>query len=226
MDNITFPTRTVRQSFSYRFVNQMRGRQTAVSGAETIIPSFSGYWEATIDFIVHGSPSHVRLEESARLEWQAFIAQMDGGLGTALIPFNLPALAETDTTGPVSQSSTAAFDTFEHWSFDTDTRGSIVLAEAAAVRATILKLALTDSQGLRPGHGFSIGDRFYRVQTTSDDGKTIKVQPPLRASAAIGTELNADQPVCKMRLASEGEGEVTFMPNRIDQGTVTFREAL
>jgi len=82
MGNIAFPRQAKLTTSGFRMVGQMRGRETAISGAESIIPSFSGHWTVSISFFIHN--------EEARLEWQAFLAQMEGGIGTTLVPVTLP----------------------------------------------------------------------------------------------------------------------------------------
>jgi len=198
-------------------VGQMRGRETAISGAESIIPSFSGHWTVSISFFIHN--------EEARLEWQAFLAQMEGGIGTTLVPVTLPYRPRNARGGRASVTEVPEFSTFEHWSFVNDARASIMVKTDAPLRATDIELTLTDSLGLRPGHSLSIGERFHRVQRSWDDGAKIRIQPPLRAGAAAGSIVETDNPVCKMRFASEGEGEVDFSLSEIDRPTVKFREA-
>ena len=217
MSDVAFPQLTRFAVSSFRMINKMRGRQTAISGAESIIPSFAGHWAVAVTFVIHG--------EDARLEWQGFLAQMEGGIGTTDVPIYLQHRPKDGRGGNAPHNVKPAFNTFEHWSFVNTSRGAIVLENNAALRATDLSLTLNDSLGLRPGHAFSIGDRFYRVQQSWDNGTKVRVEPPLRSSAAAGEIIETDNPVCKMRFVSEGEGEVDFGPRRIDSPTVTFREA-
>tara|TARA_R110002049_G_scaffold304618_3_gene500045 strand:- start:3068 stop:3724 length:657 start_codon:yes stop_codon:yes gene_type:complete len=217
MDDIPFPRLAKMTTVDFRMVGQMRGRETSISGAESIIPSFSGHWTVSISFFIW--------TEAARLEWQSFLAQMEGGIGTTLVPVFLPYRPFDQRGGPAPVTEPPKFSTFEHWSFVNDTVPAITVRTGAALRSTDLDLTLTDSFGMRPGHGLSIGDRFYRVQRSWDDGAKIRIQPPLRAAAVTGDIVETDNPVCKMRFASEGEGEVDFTLNDIDRPTVTFREA-
>jgi hypothetical protein len=217
MNDIAFPRLAKMTTSGFRMVGQMRGRETAISGAESIIPSFSGHWAVSISFFIHN--------EAARLEWQAFLAQMEGGIGTTLVPIGLPYRPVDQRGGRASVTGQPEFSTFEHWSFVNDARAAIMVKTDAPLRATDIELTLTDSLGLRPGHSLSIGERFHRVQRSWDDGAKIRIQPPLRAGAAAGSIVETDNPVCKMRFASEGEGEVDFSLSEIDRPTVKFREA-
>ncbi|WPZ24861.1 hypothetical protein UM399_11875 [Sulfitobacter pontiacus] len=216
-DDIAFPRLAKKTSSGFRMAGQMRGRETAITGAESIIPSFAGHWVVTISFLMH--------TEAASLEWQGFLAQMEGGIGTTLVPVFLPYRPKNTQGGPASVTGAPAFSTFEHWSFVNEGRAAITLATAADLRATDLDLTLSDSLGLRPGHGLTLGDRFHRVQRSWEDGSKVRVQPPLRQAAVAGAVVETDNPVCRMRFASEGDGEVDFMPNRVERATVTFREA-
>jgi hypothetical protein len=217
MDEIAFPRLAKKTSSGFRMVGQMRGRETSISGAESIIPSFAGHWVVTISFLMH--------TEAASLEWQGFLAQMEGGIGTTLVPVFLPYRPKDATGGSAPVSDAPQFSTFEHWSFVNDGRAAITLREAAPLRSTDLDLTLSDSLGLRPGHGLTVGDRFHRVQRSWDDGAKVRIQPPLRAAVPADTIVETDNPVCRMRFASEDEGEVEFMPNGVERTSITFREA-
>jgi len=217
MSDIAFPRLAKMTTSGFRMVGQMRGRETAISGAESIIPSFSGHWTVSISFFIHN--------EAARLEWQAFLAQMEGGIGTTLVPIGLPYRPVDQRGGRASVTGQPEFGTFEHWSFVSEARPAVVVKTDAPLRSTDLDLTLADSLGLRPGHGLSIGDRFHRVQRSWEDGTKIRIQPPLRAAAPAGAIVETDNPVCKMRFASEDEGEVDFSLSEIDRPTVIFREA-
>jgi len=215
--NVPFPRLAKKTTSGFRMVSQMRGRQTAISGAESIIPSFAGHWVVAVSFFIYG--------EDARLEWQAFLAQMEGGIGTTDVPVYLPHRPKDARGGSAPVTEPPAFDTFEYWSFVNTARGAIELASNAAMRSTDLSLTLNDSLGLRPGHGLTVGDRFHRVQKSWDNGTKVRIQPPLRAAALAGDLVETDNPVCKMRFASEDDGEVEFQPNGVDRATIIFREA-
>ena len=217
-DDIAFPRFAKRYSAGFFLAGQMRGRETAISGAESIIPSFAGHWRVTMTFFLQN--------EDARLDWEGFLAQMEGGIGTTLVPVRLPYRPKGSGGGNAPVSTQPAFATFEHWSFVNETRAAITLREAAPLRSTDLDLTLSDSLGLRPGHGLTVGDRFYRVQRSWDDGAKVRIQPPLREAAAAGAIIETDNPVCRMRFASEGEGETEYgLFAKFSRATVTFREA-
>ena len=203
-----------------RMVGEARPAQQSISGAETIIPAMGARWEVTGSFVIHG--------EQQELAWQAFIAQMEGGLGTTLVPIWSRFRPLTATGGRVDWDNTAGLygaQTFEHFGFENPQIVGARLASPAALRATQITIELMDSIGIRPGQYFSIGERLHQVQHHWQVGgvRQVMIRPPLRVEAPAGTALELFRPVCLMRLA-ELAGDIEYTPDLASRVTCRFIE--
>lgn len=220
----TFPFRLLSQDLTPRFVGASLEPQRSISGAETVIPSLGGRWEVTASFVIRG--------EAAQLEWQAFLAQMEGRIGTTLVPIRTRFRPDNRSGRAVTACQTAGFadaQTWEHFGFESAPVATTALAVAAPLRATTIKVSGGNTTGLRPGQFFSLGERLYRVQhhwQDEDGTSNLMIQPPLRAAAASGAVLILDAPVCLMRMVSEDEGQFDHLLNRMPRVTCSFVEAV
>lgn len=200
---------------------QMRGREMSIVGTETIIPTLTGHWQLSGQFVLLGP------EE--QLEWQAFLAQMQGGIGQTDVPvYSRYRVPQADGRVPPF-SVLPKVNPAEHFVFATQERENIELRESASERDTDLALTLVNSLRPRPGHIFSIGERLHRVQRAWDDDEGnpyVRVQPPLREPHSAGAGVKTDRPVCRMRLTDEGAGEYEETPRGIPAVSVSFVEAL
>lgn len=218
----TFPHQLLRQEVVPRMVGMSLDPQQSISGAETITPSMGGHWEATCSFVIHG--------EAAQLAWQAFRFQMEGRVGTTLVPMRTRYRPKDDNGHPVygcGPAGLAEAQTWEHFGFDSAPVASMALAEPAALRATVIKVTAANTTGLRPGQLFSIGERLYGVQHHWIDAAgvtNLMIWPPLRRSFNKAA-LILDRPVCLMRMVSENEGEFDHLLDRLPRVTCTFVEA-
>lgn len=200
----TFPYLPGWRNSNFRIEGQSLDIPLSISGVETVSPTMRGRWVMSGEVIIHG--------EAAYLQWQAFLAQMQGRIGTTLVPV-ATRFPPKDRNGlPLPFCDTggiAGAQTFEHFGFQNTPVNRIVLASAAALRATELDLTLNDSTGLRPGQFFSIGPRLHRVQLhwrTNRDTHRVMIEPPLRAEAPAGERLEIERPICRMRFSSETDG--------------------
>lgn len=228
---VSFPVGLKMTADRPQLVGLSREPQQSISGAFTVVPTLSAYWTLSATFLV--------TNEATALAMQGFIACMEGMLGTTLVPMyqRWPARDRDGMKAPArlravlgddSQVYGAGSETFEGFGFDNAPVVTAVLAEAAALRATRIKVASIDSTGLRPGQFFTIGERLYRVQLTwVDGGETVmQFQPPLRAAADVGAALVLDAPVCRMRFASEDEGVIAYDLSPLSTVALKFIEAI
>lgn len=205
-----------------RVVGEARPPQQSISGAETIIPAMGARWEVTGSFVIHG--------EAQELAWQAFIAQMEGGIGTTLVPIWSRFRPRTETGRRVDWDNVAGLangQTFEHFGFQNSRVVGARLAAAAPLRATRIAVELADSTGIRPGQFFSIGERLHQAQHHWQVGGAhqLMIRTPLRASAPAGSVLELFRPVCLMRLA-EPAGDMDYTPEGVARVTVKFIESV
>ena len=219
----TFPFLALSQAAQFRLVGQSLETQESISGIDTIIPTMRARWQATVGFALKGEP--------ATLQWQAFLAQMEGRVGTTLVPVR-SRFRPRDRDGQglpfCDTGRLAGAQTWEHFGFANTEVTRISVAAAAPLRATQIDLTLVDSTGLRPGQFFSIGERLHQVQQhwRVAGVPTIMFQPPLRQAVAAGTRIEIERPVCKMRMVSETEGGFVHSLDVFPTVTVNFVEAL
>jgi hypothetical protein len=98
------------------------------------------------------------------------------------------------------------------------------------VRATSLSIAISYGGRIEPGQHFSIGERLYRVKSVTYSGAgataTITIRPPLREAVPNGSRLEFDFPVCRMRLASDTEMDLSLDQRRLGAPSASFVEDL
>ena len=220
----TFPHLAMRQASQIHLVGQSLDTGESISGVQTIVPTMRQRWMATVGFALRG--------EAATLQWQAFLAQMQGRIGTTLVPVHSRYRPKDRNGRPLSFRSVSGLrdaQTWEHFGLENSEITRMKTASAAALRATQIDVDLLDTTGLRPGHCFSIGERLYRVQQHWEPGGAvhrIRFEPPLREAVAAGVHVEIDRPVCKMRMVTEAEGLFDQTLDPLPQVQVTFTEAL
>lgn len=201
---VTFPHRAMWQSVTFNLTGQSMEPQQSISGAETVVPVPRGRWTASMSFVLKG--------EAQVLQWQAFLAQMEGRIGTTLVPARSrwrPRDRDGHALAFCTTANLADAQTWEHFGFENSIVHHMNAAAPAALRATQMDVTLTNSTGLRPGQLFSMGERLYRVQAHWQPAAgvhRIMFQPPLRQAVGVGARLELGRPVCRMRFATEDEG--------------------
>lgn len=191
----------------------------SVSGRTQVAASDAGVWKATFgNVLVRGA--------DAVLTFRAIANLLEGRLGSILVPLcrgYQPVLA-AELYEPVPHDDDALFDD------DSGYVGSTVeaeLASGAAARAVSATIDIAYGGILQPGQHFSIGERLYRLRTVVYSGEStaaITFRPPLRESASAGTRLEFDEPVVRMRLASDAEMDLELQLRRFGNPTVSFIE--
>jgi hypothetical protein len=217
-----FPFQCLQRMAQPNLVGQSLDSGRSVSGASSVNPTMRGYWTVQATMLIAGA--------DALLQFQAFLAGMEGRIGTTLVPVESWVRA-LDRDGHLTTqrfvASMVEGATFEHWGFEAEPVVQAVVAEAAALRATRLRFALGDTTGLRPGQYFSIGERMYWAQRVWQDagGHVVQFQPPLREAVPTGAAMVLDRVQCRMRLADE---RVAFDPRQplVQTVAVNFEEAV
>lgn len=220
----TFPHLAFWQAGRFEMTGQAMAAPQGITGAQTVVATMRGRWKATATFFLHN--------EAAYLQWETFVGQMQGQLGTTLVPAWAPHLPKDRNGNDLSFDDIANLQdaqTWEHFGFENTPLNRITLAAAASLRATQLSLNLFDTTGIRPGHKIGIGERMHRVLShwePSAGAHRILIDPPMRTAAGAGTRLEIERPVCLMRFASEAEGTIDHTPNAAKTATVNFVEAI
>lgn len=225
MADVAFPFESKFTVSDPHLAGQRRGGQFSISGAETVVPSFRSHWELTVNFVIHG--------ERAKLQWDAFVAQMEGGIGTTLVPvyqrYRPRDLRNNLIGGTRNTARLEGAQTFEHFGFANEPVVYARTTDAAGLRASRINVEFVNTTGLRPGHKFSFGERLYMVQRSWEAQPgvtTLEIKPTLRAAVPAGEPLTIDFPVCKMRFGSGDEGRAPDTPVDIYKPKILFREAL
>lgn len=187
-----------------------------IFGGSQIVASDAGVWRATYsDIIVHQQGT------DRILLWNAMGGLLEGRLNSIVMPVHvkgrrpLPdgltdAMIDASESIPFSDGSRLS-DGSGYANVWIDTR----LWNGAARRATTLTIQKVACGTIQPGMRFSIGDRLYEVRTVVSQGEvlaSVTVRPPLREAVAKGERVNFAFPVCRMRLASDAEMDLTELP--------------
>lgn len=198
----------------------------SITGYEQVTVSNAGRWRATVTVPLHREPMV--------LAYRAMIAQLQGRVGTILVP-HFQAYKPRDVNGRrLSSCRAASYDQglynwdLSGWGQDDFTHATVT--SAAGAGATQISLTLTNGRGPQPGHYFGIGERLYLAnavwQETPESPTQVRFWPRLREAAPAGSRVILDRPVCRMRLADDASGEVTFDLARFGDATLSFVEAL
>jgi len=194
----------------------------AVSGAQQVVSSDAGIWKAKLANVVVNRRDRV-------LAFRAIGNLLEGRLGRILIPLcrgYQPKLASIDAglRDPVPHSDQALFsDRTGYVSQTIDAR----LVGSLPLRAVSANIIIAYGGQIEPAQHFSIGERLYQVRTVtyaSPTMATITFRPPLREAAALGARLEFDDPVCRMRLASDDAMDLELALRRFGNPTVSFIE--
>lgn len=221
---VTFPHRLLRQASQFWIEGMSQDPQQSISGAETVTPTMRGRWMASCQFVLHG--------EASELAWQSFLAQMEGRVGTTLVPAHYrwrPRDRDGHATAFCDVADLADAQTWEHFGFANTDIDRVTVAASAPLRATQIDVTLGDTTGLRPGQLFSIGERLHRVQAhwqPSGSVHRLMIQPPLRQAVSAGTRVEIEKPACRMRMTTEAEGLFDQSLAVLPSVTVNFQEAI
>ncbi|BCH32642.1 hypothetical protein MesoLjLc_45720 [Mesorhizobium sp. L-8-10] len=193
----------------------------SVSGKAQVVATDAGIWKVTFGQVVVNNRQRV-------LAWRAIDNLLEGRLGKILVPF-CRAYQPVPTNDGLLEAVPHSDDT--PFSDGTEYQGvamSVRLSGAVAARAVSASIT-ADGGTIEPGQHFSIGERLYRVRTIvyhTTTTATITFRPPLREAAGAGAEMDFDDPVCRMRLASDDAMDLELALRRFGTPTVNFVEDL
>lgn len=199
------------------------GGPVALDGGSQVASIDAGYWVATYDVATLGTSAQIKM-------WRALRTLLAGGANQVQVP-----VADEDQApwpGAAQASTLSAWSDGSRWSDGASwQQGTInaVVTTAAALRATSLALTVLTAGTIGGGELFSVGDRLHEIgEILTNDGAghiTVSIAPPLRAAVAAGAVCNFDAPVCRMRLASEGEMDLALGRRWQATPTVNFIES-
>ncbi|MDH6229606.1 hypothetical protein M2281_000178 [Mesorhizobium soli] len=195
----------------------------SVSGKSQTASSDAGLWKATFGNVVVNNRQRV-------ICWRAIETLLEGRLNAILIPRGrdyqprVGGSLDADLLAAVPHSDGGLFD---------DGRGyigqvtNVHLAGSVAPRAVSASIIIKSGGRIEPGQDFSIGERLYRLRSvnyTSPTAAAITFRPPLREAAALGDRLEFDDPVCRMKLATDDAMDLELALRRFGNPTVNFIE--
>jgi len=195
----------------------------SVSGKSQVTSSDAGIWKA--------SYQEVPVVDAGKiLAWRAVANLLEGRLNPILVPvtrFYQPVPDGAEEAGlyaPVPHSDNAWFlDGTGYISQVID----VTLAGSAPLRAVSATINVNVAGLIQPGQHFSIDGRLYLLRSvvyTSETAASITFRPPLREAASAGSRLEFDWPVCRMKLATDGEMDLPLESARWGFPTVNFVE--
>lgn len=195
----------------------------SVSGITQVVSSDAGIWKATYRDVPVVDGGKI-------LAWRAVANLLEGRLNPILVPmtrFYQPMPDGAEEAGlydPVPHSDGAWFsDGSGYISQVID----VTLAGSIPLRAVSATININVAGLIQPAQHFSIGERAYRLRTvvyTSETTATITFRPPLREPVPAGARLEFDDPVCRMKLATDGEMDLPLDSARWGFPTVNFIE--
>jgi hypothetical protein len=214
------------QNVAFDIAPRTLAAPASVSGITQVVATDAGIWKATYGDI------GVRNRNSV-LAFRAIGALLEGRLGSVLVPLcraYQPRIDLAPGEAPLYAQVPHSDETF----FDDDSGyvgsvNSVTLAGALSARAISANITIAHGGTIEPGQHFSIGERLYRIRTvtyTAANAATITFRPPLREAAAAGVVVNFDDPVCRMRLATDNAMDLELALHRFGQPTVVFLEDL
>jgi len=209
------------REFSLHLAARTIAGPSSVSGVAQVVASDAGIWRLTFGGIPVVDRQRVIL-------WRSLSEWAEGRMNPFLVPithFYQPYAPEWESLyEPVPHSDDSPFgDGSEYQGGVID----VTLASNIPLRGTTANITINVAHEIQPGQHFSIGERLYRIRTveyTSENTATITFRPPAREAATIGTRLEFDNPVVRVRLASDNEMELSLDYGRWSFPSVNFIE--
>lgn len=220
---IRWPVGVLRpQNVAFDIAPRSLAAPSSVSGQAQVVSADAGIWKATYGSLLVRSRASVIVH-------RAISNLLEGRLGAILVPLCRAYQPTLDIDG--------IYDTVPHDDdspFDDESEyqggGNLVtLSSGISARAVSANVTIAYGGTLEPGQHFSLGDRLYRLRTvvyTTETAAAITFRPPAREAVSEGVELNFDDPVCRMRLASDDAMDLELAMRRFGSPTVNFIEDL
>lgn len=195
-----------------------------LKGSAQVAASSAGTWTGMFGSVA------MRGRKTRILVWRSLSVLLYGRTNPVLVPRGrgwqpVPAGAEeAGTWDPVPHGDTSLFDDgagYESSSID------ITVASDALAGATTIEVDIHLSGTLEPGQDFSLEERLYRISGIAyaeGGAASITFLPPLREDVLAGTVFEMDDPVCRMRLASDGEMSLPLELLKFAAPSVNFLE--
>lgn len=223
---ILWPISVLRpQNVSFDLAARSLAGPSSVSGIGQTVASDAGIWKAKFGNIIVKDRASV-------IAMRAIDVLLEGRLNPILIPLCRAYQPVPDGAVAAGLYAEVPHDDDAFFSDDSGYVSRVIDVELAgdiAARGVSGSVVVTYAGTLEPGQHFSIGERLYRLRTveyTSDTTADITFRPPLREAASAGDSLEFDNPVCRMRLASDSELNLELQLRRFSSPSCSFIEDL
>lgn len=206
----TFPPllRPVGGPPKFMLENPSRSGGIALNGMEQTMASGAERWRCSGVWRAFG--------KSAILQFEAFLANMNGRAGEVLVPTFSGRIANwpIDTYGRVLDPGFTRNKLLDGTAYEDPAVPPIseivaTLGASVAIRVTQLSINMTQGSAIRAGQLFGLANRVYRIRSiVSVVGTvtTVTFGPPLRAAATLGAAITFTRPVCLMKFATDDQG--------------------
>lgn len=193
---------------------------SSISGITQVVSPDAGIWKITYDAVPVFDAQRIKA-------WRAIANLLEGRLGSILIPITRFYQPVPPGSGPLYQQVPHSDDAlFDDGSGYIGRVIDVVTVGSMALRAVSGTVQVNYAGDIEPGQHFSVGERLYRIRTFDPDTGAMTFRPPLRESVPAGTNLEFDNPICRMRLATDAEMDLPLELNRYSFPTVNFIEDL
>lgn len=192
----------------------------SVSGKSQVVSSDAGIWKATLE-------NFGVIDDQRVLAWRGISTLLEGRLTPILVP-----ITRLYQPIPGGAEEGGLYDTVPHGDetpFDdgAEYQGGVIdvtAAMGAPVRAVSMPVDVNVAGVVQPGQHFSVEERLYRVRSFDVDTGELTFRPPLREAVDAGVRLEFDDPVCRMRLATDNEMDLPLAQNFWGFPTINFIE--
>jgi hypothetical protein len=199
------------------------GGPSALSGFVQNVATLAGSWNIRYEGIPVMSPERIMM-------WRALAGLIEGRSNQVIVPiFDIYKLTPLVSV-PLAAASTS---TYGDGSVQSDGTGFYTNKIQAVVTTfspkgrTSLILNLFNCPDITPGQHFSINYRLYRITSiiSKTSGATeVKIWPSLRDDVLPLSDVIFDDVVCKCRLATDNELDLTLEAGRWGKSAVNFIE--
>lgn len=218
---IRWPNGVLRpQNVSFDIAARSLSGPASVNGKSQVVSSDAGIWKATFGSLL------VR-DRAAVLTHRAISTLLEGRLNPILVP-----LCRGYQPIPGEARQYALYDHVPHsdetpLSDGSEYQGGVISVYAssgAPMRAVSMAVTVEIAGDIQPGQHFSLDERLYGVRSFDADTDELSFRPPLREAVEDGARLEFDDPVCRMRLATDDAMDLELALRRFGSPTVNFIE--
>ena len=225
MDDKPFPSQLYPRVIEPYLIGQTMTGGRSTFGTEQVISSPGPWWGMRYS----GCPVFT---DDQILDFRAWAFSLDGRAGTTLVPAmdwmraNWPADQYGRVLSPENVRRSRLDQTiFADPPIPAQSRIIAQTLAAAPLRATTLRIGVSQGRPIRPGMFFSVGVRLYTVIAKPAED-TFTIRPPLREPVAAGASVNFENPVCRMRLANDDGARLALEYGRWGFVDLEFVEAI